>query len=317
LNSDSPALTEYLEEVAVHLPGSERADVLMELESHVLDRAEEEAGPEPDEAAIRAVIKRLGDPMRVASAYSGSKYIVGPGVYRAFVAYTAILFAAHILMILIGVATGAQIHLFPARIASDSPSPRWFELFGIAVHALLFDIGLMVVIFGLAAHTGSALRTPKLVFRVRRSPRAAIARILLGLIVIACLTVGRDRIFIVVEEGHPYSVLTHGFSDSIVLIAGFLLLGIGKEVAYAFRGEGRLTLSFDAIVGLVGAGLMVALVAGSPLIAFPDGLKSVAPLQPGLNELMHRVLQIMLAVMGVAIAAASVKRLVRLRQIWE
>jgi hypothetical protein len=315
LNSDSPALTEYLEEVAVHLPSRERGDVLLELQSHVLDRAEEEAGPDPDEAAIRAVIQRMGDPVRMASAYTGSRFIVGPGVYRAFVVYTAILFASHLLMILVGVATGARIHLFPARIATDGPLPRWFEILGIALHALLFDIGLMVVIFGLASRAGSALRTPNLVFRVRRSPRAAVSRIVLAAIVLGCLTLGRDHIFVVAEEGRVHSILTSGYDAGLVPIAAFLVLGILKEIAYAFRGESRITLSFDALVGFLGAALMVVLVAGEPLIAFPDALRSVAPIQPGLNELVHGVTQVMLAVLGVALAAASVKRLVRLRQI--
>lgn len=316
MNTESPALSEYLEEVAIHLPRRGRADVLLELESHVLDRAEECSDAAPDETSIRDVLERLGEPARIASSYSGEKYLVGPGLYRSFIAYTAILYAVHMLMILIGVATGARIHLFPARIASDGPLPAWFELFGVAVHTLLFDIGLMVVIFALASRAGTAFRTPTVLFRVRRSRRASLARAVLASIVLLGITALRDRLFVVFEDDQPHSILTAALVGRVPLIAALLVITILKEIAYAWRGEERFTLAFDAVVGLLGAALTVALVAGPPLIAFPIELKSLSPLQPHLNTLVQRVAQLGLVLLGVVLATAVVKRVVRLRQVW-
>jgi hypothetical protein len=315
VNTKSPVLRDWLEEVAVHLPRRERRDVLLELESHVLDRAEETAGPDPDEATIRAIVESLGEPARIASSYGGDRYLVGPGVYRAFVLYTAILYVVHMMMILIGVATGARIHLFPARITSDAAFPTWFELFGVAVHAALFDIGLMVVIFALATRAGTVLRTPNLVFRVRRSPRAALSRALLAGLVIVALLFLRDLVFVVAEEGRVHSILTPALTPRLPWLVAYLVLTVAKEIAYAVRGETRLTLLLDAIVLAAGAALLAVLAVGPPLVAFPEGLKSLAPLQPRVNTLLLRVTQLLFIAAAVTLAAGMVKRLFRLRQV--
>jgi hypothetical protein len=309
-------MREYLEEVAVHLPRRGRSDVLREMESHLLDRIEEESGGTGDEATVRAVLERFGEPARVASAYAGDRYLIGPGLYRAFVAYTGILYVAHLIMILVGVATGAQIHLFPARIAADGPFPTWFELLGVAVHTLLFDIGLMVVIFALASRSRGAFRTPSVMFRVRRSVRASISRVILAVVAGIALTLLRDRLFVVLDENRIHSVLTDALVDRLPWILGFLGLAVLKEIAYAVLGECRRALALDAAHGLIGAALMVVLVAGPTLVAFPATLKSLAPLQPHLNDLVRRMTQLLLIVIAVALAAGAVKRVVRLRQIW-
>ncbi len=316
MNTKSPALREYLEEVAVHLPRPGRADLLLELESHILDRAEESHGESPDEEAIRDVLGSFGEPAKIAAAYGGERFLIGPGLYRSFVAYTGIVYAVHLLMILVGVATGAQIHLFPARIASDGPLPSWFELLGVAIHTLLFDIGLVVVIFALASHAGTAFRTPSIIFRVRRSRRASIARAVLSLIVILGITTLRDRLFVVFENERSYSILTSALVRVIPGIVALLVLTMAKEITFACRGEDRVTLLSDALVGLYGVILMVVLVAGPALIAFPDELSSLRPLQPHLNTLVMRVVQLLLVALAAVLATGMVKRLVRLRQIW-
>ncbi len=77
----------YLLQVGQHLPRDQRSDIIRELRDDIteqLDALAEQAGRSPDAADERAVLGRLGHPLKVASSYSSRRYLIGPGLYPAY-----------------------------------------------------------------------------------------------------------------------------------------------------------------------------------------------------------------------------------------
>lgn len=77
----------YLMEVGQHLPRDQRSDIIGELRDDIaeqLNALAEQAGRAPDAADERAVLGRLGHPLKVASSYSSRRYLIGPGLYPAY-----------------------------------------------------------------------------------------------------------------------------------------------------------------------------------------------------------------------------------------
>lgn len=62
----------YVDEVCVNLPRKKRADIAVEIHSSILDSLEarsQEFESDPDEEMVIAVLKELGAPLEMASAY--------------------------------------------------------------------------------------------------------------------------------------------------------------------------------------------------------------------------------------------------------
>lgn len=77
----------YLTEVGQHLPRDQRTDIIGELRDDIteqLNAIAEQAGRSPDVTDERAVLGRLGHPLKVASAYASRRYLIGPGLYPAY-----------------------------------------------------------------------------------------------------------------------------------------------------------------------------------------------------------------------------------------
>jgi hypothetical protein len=76
----------YLDAALRSIPEPKRVDVERELRSSIEDGIEERVGAGEDRtAAERAVLEGLGDPMLLASAYTGKpNYLIGPELYPIF-----------------------------------------------------------------------------------------------------------------------------------------------------------------------------------------------------------------------------------------
>ena len=118
----SETLEAFLEEVSAHMgPRRGKKDMILELRSTILDRAEEIGQGTVDDATIKAAIKAVGEPALVASAYTGEQYLIGPKLYRPFLFYTGIIFAVHLVMILVASVALTKIELFPVTILRVAP----------------------------------------------------------------------------------------------------------------------------------------------------------------------------------------------------
>lgn len=321
---ESPHLDRYLDEVAAHLGRHRgRRDLMMELRSTILDRAEEFAGGPPDDADVKRAIAAAGDPAVVASAYAGERYLIGPQLYRPFLVYTGIVFAVHLVMILIATVTMVRFEMFPVTILRVAPPYTLLNLFLTAAHALLLDIGLMVVIFVGISRASRTVRLPRFAFRVGVATRPAVGRIVLAVLILLILNFLRDRLFVALipDPANPGATMPHPlfnatFAASLPLINAFLALMIAREIAYKSIGERRGVLIADTVISILGVALMVWLITRFPLFSLPP--ESPGPLDalPTMNRFMNKAGELILIVFAAGFGVAAAKRLVRLGQIW-
>ncbi|MFI6108132.1 HAAS signaling domain-containing protein [Streptomyces sp. NPDC051310] len=81
----------YVDEVVRHIPAGQRDDVADELRTTIADTVEAR-GPADREAAERAVLTGLGDPIRLAARYADRPLtLIGPALYPAYVRLLVLL----------------------------------------------------------------------------------------------------------------------------------------------------------------------------------------------------------------------------------
>ena len=77
----------YLTELRHHLPSDQREDIVKELRDNIVEEVHERAAErdgEPDVTDERAVLTKLGHPLKVAGAYKTRRYLIGPDLYPAY-----------------------------------------------------------------------------------------------------------------------------------------------------------------------------------------------------------------------------------------
>jgi hypothetical protein len=88
LSTDGKILIDgYIDEVCVNLPKKKRTDIAVEIRSLILDALEarsQEFKKDPDEEMILSVLKEIGSPIEIASAYHPHNYVIGPQLYAPF-----------------------------------------------------------------------------------------------------------------------------------------------------------------------------------------------------------------------------------------
>jgi hypothetical protein len=313
--TDYPELERYLDEVSAHL-GRYRGkkDVLLELRTAALDRAEDLGDGKIRPETVAEVVRDLAEPAEVALAYGGDRFIIGPRMYRAFLIYTAILFVVHLVMIVVATATGTGIEIFAVSIVRVENPHSLLNLASVAVQALLFDIGLMVVIFGGIGRARQTTRLPSVAFRVPAGLRASGTRALLALLVLLILNPFRDEVFVVLVEDRMEPLFTATLAKNLVWINLLLALVIGRETAYACLGERRWILFVDTAVSALGTGLMIWFLTQPPFIRVPGSVQVTPSAIRTLNDLMHKATQLIFLAFAVGFAVVAVKRLVRALQ---
>lgn len=96
-NSDNAAelIERYVREVARRLPAKQRADVVRELRSSLLDALEDRFGPAPTWTQAAILLREYGPPKKVAASYRPQdRYLIGPEWYPAFSLVLRIVLAA-------------------------------------------------------------------------------------------------------------------------------------------------------------------------------------------------------------------------------
>ena len=321
---DSEELRRYLDRVEGNLQGPGKGDILREIESHILDRAEGFAaarGAPPGPEDLRRAIEELGDPSDLAVSYSGEKHLVSPKEYAAFWYFTLLVFAVHATTLLVAFATQTEFAFFPFNVMPGTKVRAGGAAAVIAsliVQAFLFDVGLVTTVFFLLRRTFRRVELPNLTFRVESSRRPSLFRALFAvlLLVLLGLPQTRDWVFRVRVEGKSFGMFLPAWHAVSWLFLAFIGLVLVKDLLYIFLQERVLTVAADlgaAVAGVIACGVLFA---QPPLLGLPDAFPLDDSTRSLFNESMGRVVDLALLVLAALFAARAVKRAVRVRQLW-
>jgi len=236
----SNKLEAYLEELSHFLSGrEEREEILSEIRSHILEKAEQEFGAASDESLDR-VIASYGPARRVAEKYLDGRPVIAPAFKRHLFRYTALLFAFHFVLTLAAVVFKESFLMFPVfYIPSMSPFEALFYL----PMALLFDLGVVTLVLYLITQSKKEVRLPWPRFSVDleevKTAGRTIGRII-GLLAMTALTgvavyfyVRYQTIFFVnlnFAEHHPIFTPEAGRWYSLILIGLWALSAVSLAV---------------------------------------------------------------------------------------
>jgi len=322
---DREELRRYLDRVEGHLQGAGKADILREIESHVLDRTEALAaarGGEAGQEDLRRALEELGDPSELAVSYSGEKHLVSPKEYAAFWYFTLLVFAVHATMILVAFATRTEFPFFPFNVLPGTKfrgAEAAAVLVSLIVQAFLFDTGLVATVFFLLRRTFRRVELPNLTFRVESSRRPSLFRALFAVLlaVLLGLPQTRDWVFRVQDgAGGTHSLFLPQWGRVAPLLLAFLGLAILKDLLYVFLRERAFTVAADALAAVAGVVVCIFLFRRSPFLGLPADFPIDDASRVLFNDSLNRVVGIALILMAALFAARAVKRSVRVKQLW-
>ncbi|MBN2398739.1 MAG: hypothetical protein JXI33_00180 [Candidatus Aminicenantes bacterium] len=151
-------LENYLEEISHYLSGrSEREEILSEIRSHILEKAEQETGP-VTEASLEKVIAAFGKPRWVAEKYLDGMPIIAPAFRRHLFRYTSLLFVIHLAVIALTVALKRSVSVFFPFIFV--PRMNLVEAILYLPMAFLTDFGLVALVLFIITRSGREIRLP-------------------------------------------------------------------------------------------------------------------------------------------------------------
>lgn len=146
----------YVAATAREIDESQRADVERELRATIADMVDARLDAEPTtpEAAERAVLVELGDPMRLAASYSGRPlHLLGPAVYPQWRRLVTVLLWAVVPLVTL---LNLVVRLFVDDVAANGVGPAFggAALTGLTVafHVLFWT----TLVFAVLERTGSA-----------------------------------------------------------------------------------------------------------------------------------------------------------------
>jgi hypothetical protein len=150
-------LRKYLEEISHHLAASkEQEEILTELKSHILEKAEQEFG-EVTEDALNRVIDAYGSPRKVAEKYMEGYEIIAPSFRGYLIRYTSILFAFHFGLTLLSLIFKTSMLVFPFFYIPKIDS--FMALFYLPM-TFVFDLGLVGIILYFVTQSRKDVRLP-------------------------------------------------------------------------------------------------------------------------------------------------------------
>lgn len=150
-------LEAYLEEISHFLSGRvEREEILSEIRSHILEKAEREYGGVSD-AALDGVIAGYGPARRVAEKYLDGRPIIAPAYKRFLFRYTSLLFAGHFLLTLLAVTFKKNFVIFPFLFM---PRLGVVDAFMYLPTAFLADLGVVALVLYFVTQSGKDIRLP-------------------------------------------------------------------------------------------------------------------------------------------------------------
>lgn len=311
----SPALREYLARVRSQLPVRIAPDVLQELKTSILDRADAIALAEDrdaDETVMLRALREVGEPDEVAAGYVPVRHVIEPSSYRAFVVTIASLLGVHLVLLAVATSLGRAIQAGPVAITPVGSETLSFG--GAILHALVIDVGLATIAFwGLPRVRNAASLLPNS-FRVDAAPRAAGSRAVLSALVAVVLGFFRDDVFVLVNNGTYWPLITPWFAAVMPLVLALLIGAVVSDVFYLVRGETRATLAIDALHGAATVAVMVHLARGEALMHVP-AIDAFDVFRAPLDAFLDRLGTLIVVFLAVVAAVKTVRRLVRFAQV--
>jgi hypothetical protein len=312
-------LETYLEEIGHFLSDpAEREEILNEIRSHIMEKAEQEGNP-ATEALLEKVIAAYGKPRRVAE-----KYLDGQPVIAAFTRhlfrYASLLFAVHLAFTVFAVIFKKSFIVFPFLFM---PRLGIIEAFMYLPMAFLADFGFIALVLFFITRSGRDIKLPWPKFaldleEVRASDAKTLAsRIatMVGVGIMLALTglavklfIKFQTIFLVSfnsEKFRPLLLPGPGRQVSLIVIAMFAAGTIGLFVKL-FSLSRRLTYWVDAVTD------GISLILIGMLLRQPYAGLFAVQLSPVLLSWIRLTLIITLLITALIIAIDLVVNIVRL-----
>jgi len=181
-------LEAYLEEISHFLSGrQEREEILSEIRSHILEKAEQEYG-QATEASLGEVIAAYGPARRVAEKYLDGRPIIAPAYHRYLFRYTALFFAFHFVLTVVAVVFKKSFLMFPFLYV---PQMGPFESLFYLPTAFVFDLGAVTLILYFITQSKKDVKLPWPKFSLdidEAKPSGRIIGRIIGFIAMAALT---------------------------------------------------------------------------------------------------------------------------------
>ncbi len=185
----SEKLDAYLEDISHYLSGrEEREEILSEIRSHILEKAEREHGA-VTEAALASVIAAFGPARRVAERYLDGQEIIAPAFRRYLFRYTSLIFAVHFLATAAAAIFKTSFYIFPLFFV---PRLGVIEALLYLPTAFLCDLGIVTLLLYLITRSRKEIRLPWPKFGLdldEVKPRKRLISDVLGLIFMTALTI--------------------------------------------------------------------------------------------------------------------------------
>ncbi len=150
-------LEAYLQEIGHFLSGrEEREEILSEIRSHILEKAEKESGGTSDEALDR-VVAAYGPARKVAEKYLDGRPIIAPSYRRHLFRYTSVVFAYHMLLTAAAVIFNQDFIVFPLIFV---PRLTIIQALMYLPTAFLADLGVVTLVLYFISQSRRDVRLP-------------------------------------------------------------------------------------------------------------------------------------------------------------
>lgn len=150
-------LEKYLDEISHYLSGGRVSDeILAEIESHILEKAQREYGSVTPES-IRKTIAGYGPAQDVAAKYMEGQEIISPKFKRYLFRYTALLFSLHLALTLVAAWFQTSIIALPFFFIPRMGLPTLFIYLPMA---LVYDFGVVALLLYVITQRGAGARLP-------------------------------------------------------------------------------------------------------------------------------------------------------------
>jgi hypothetical protein len=236
-------LESYLKDISHYLAVKQGADeILAEIRSTILEKAERESGGVTVESIERA-IAAYGRPRDVAAGYLDGEEIISPTFKKHLFRYTTILFLIHFTLTMLAVYFRTSIIAIPFFFIPKM-SVFWAVLY--LVMALVYDFGVVALILYFVTQRKGDVRLPWFGNRLARRGESGLRKprpaALAGLIVIfgALLFIFlryHSLFFYMVNGSRPQSLLSPASSAffSILLLAALACDVIAYWIRFMFN----------------------------------------------------------------------------------
>jgi len=310
------AVQQWLDEAATAMGGGakSRHDVLLELETNILDRVEERTtrGQIPDEA-VRDVLDAMGDPVEVGSSFIPVRPLIAPERTRPYLFHTAVLFVMHFLVVVGATVLDRELALGPLRVLPLSNARNALELLGRAVATLLFDAGAVLVVYAVLPRLGAFIRFPRLGLRVRPDGRRSMQGACFLALVLVVANFFRDNLFaLYVPDGDGILQIPFvgpGIVDNLLLLNLWIGSAIVRDLLYAKQGETRFTLMVDVVSNVFGLFCLLRIVATGRLVVLSaPALEALDASADSMAAVLNTVFVLLALMTATMLAARAVRR---------